>query len=129
MGFANEVSIHPARFLACISKTNATYPVALRAARLAVHAIPAEQLGLAKLFGGTSEDDVDKFSRCSWEPAADGTPILSDCPAWLLGRVGERIDLGDHVGHLLEIEQSHKGPDGPILTVADLADITPGHAP
>lgn len=130
MGFANEVSIHPARFLVCISKTNATYPVALEAERLAVHAIPREQLGLAKLFGGETGDDVDKFTRCSWQPAAgDATPLLSDCPTWLLGTIRDRVDFGDHVGHVLEPGESHDGPEAEYLTVRDLADLVPGHTP
>jgi len=37
VGFATEVSIHPARFLACISRQNATFPVAMRA-RVSVEA-------------------------------------------------------------------------------------------
>jgi flavin reductase (DIM6/NTAB) family NADH-FMN oxidoreductase RutF len=127
VGFATQVSIDPERFLVCISRANATYPVAMKAERLAVHAVTEGERGLAELFGGETGDEVDKFTRCSWEPAADGTPILSGPPTWFLGRVLERVDLGDHVGCVLEPERGRA--DGPIeqLTERDLGEIEPGH--
>jgi flavin reductase (DIM6/NTAB) family NADH-FMN oxidoreductase RutF len=127
VGFATQVSIDPERFLVCISRANATYPVAMEAERLAVHAVTEAERGLAELFGGETGDEVDKFARCSWEPAVDGTPILSGPPTWFLGRVLERVDLGDHVGCVLEPERGRG--DGPItqLTERDLAEIEPGH--
>jgi flavin reductase (DIM6/NTAB) family NADH-FMN oxidoreductase RutF len=127
VGFATQVSMDPERFMACISRANATFPVAMAAARLAVHAVTERERGLAELFGGETGDEVDKFARCRWTPAEDGTPLLSDSPAWFLGRVVDRIDLGDHVGCVLEPECSRA--DGPVvqLTERDLAEIEPGH--
>jgi flavin reductase (DIM6/NTAB) family NADH-FMN oxidoreductase RutF len=127
VGFATEVSIHPARFLACISRLNATFAVANAAERLAVHAVTAAQRELAELFGGETGDDVDKFSLCEWTAAADGSPILTACPTWFLGRIVERIDLGDHVGFVLHPESWHDGGAIAQLTVRDLGEIVPGH--
>src|SRR5204863_10094126 len=104
VGFATQVSIDPERFLVCISRANATFPVAMAAKRLGVHGVTEGERGLAELFGGETGDEVDKFARCRVTPADDGTPILSDSPAWFLGRVVDRIDLGDHVGCVLEPE-------------------------
>jgi flavin reductase (DIM6/NTAB) family NADH-FMN oxidoreductase RutF len=127
IGFATQVSLDPERFMACISRANATFPVAMAAARLAVHGVTERERGLAELFGGETGDEVDKFARCRWTPAEDGTPLLSESPAWFLGRVVDRVDLGDHVGCVLEPERSHAA--GPIvqLTERDLAEIEPGH--
>jgi flavin reductase (DIM6/NTAB) family NADH-FMN oxidoreductase RutF len=127
VGFATEVSIDPARFLACISRANATFPVAMEASRLAVHAVTEAQRGIARLFGGETGDDVDKFSLCEWAPAADGTPILTACPTWFLGRVVERLDLGDHVGCVLHPERWQYAGAIAQLSVRDLADVVPGH--
>ena len=127
VGFATQVSIDPERFLVCISRVNATYPVAMAAARLGVHAVTERERGLAELFGGETGDEIDKFTRSRWTPADDGTPILSDCPTWFLGRVVDRVDLGDHVGCVLAPERWHGG--GPIaqLSERDLAEVEPGH--
>jgi flavin reductase (DIM6/NTAB) family NADH-FMN oxidoreductase RutF len=127
VGYASEVSIDPPRFMACISRANATFPVAMRAERLAVHAVTGAQRGLAELFGGETGDDIDKFTRCEWTPAGDGTPILAECPTWFLGRVVDRLDLGDHVGCVVAPERWQDG--GPIeqLTTPDLSQVEPGH--
>lgn len=127
VGFASEVSLDPPRFMACISRANATFPVAMRAGRLAVHAVTEAQRDLAELFGGETGDDVDKFALCEWAAEADGTPILAGCPTWFVGSVVDRVDLGDHVGCVLAPERWRDG--GPIeqLTAPDLARLEPGH--
>jgi flavin reductase (DIM6/NTAB) family NADH-FMN oxidoreductase RutF len=127
VGFATEVSIDPARFLVCISRENATFAVAMQASRLAVHAITEGERGIAQLFGGETGDDVDKFSLCDWIAAADGTPILTACPTWFIGRIVQRVDLGDHVGCALHPERWQDGGEIAQLTVRDLGDIAPGH--
>jgi flavin reductase (DIM6/NTAB) family NADH-FMN oxidoreductase RutF len=127
VGFATEVSIDPARFLVCISRANATFAVAMQARRLAVHAVTEGERGIAQLFGGETGDDVDKFSLCDWAAAADGTPILTACPTWFIGRIVQRIDLGDHVGCVLHPERWQDGGEIAQLTVRDLGDIAPGH--
>lgn len=68
VGFAAQVSIHPGRFLACISVKNHTHGLAMMAETLAVHIVPAAERGLAELFGGRTGDDIDKFARCACTP-------------------------------------------------------------
>jgi flavin reductase (DIM6/NTAB) family NADH-FMN oxidoreductase RutF len=101
VGFTTQCSIDPARFLVCLSKANYTYRVAQRASVLAVHLLARDDEALAELFGSETGDEVDKFARCAWSPGPEGTPVLDDAVAWFAGRVVERIDLGDHVGHVL----------------------------
>jgi flavin reductase (DIM6/NTAB) family NADH-FMN oxidoreductase RutF len=127
VGFATEVSIDPARFLVCISRENATFPVAMQASRLAVHAVTDAERPLAELFGGETGDEIDKFSRCEWIAAADGTPILTGCPTWFVGAIVQRVDLGDHVVCVLHPERWHDGGAIDQLTVRDLAGVEPGH--
>src|SRR5947209_7661024 len=67
-GFATQISIDPPRFLVGLSDKNHTYRVALDAARLAVHLLDADSMGLARLFGEQTGDDVDKFTLCAWRP-------------------------------------------------------------
>src|SRR4051794_15391426 len=77
IGFGSQVSIDPARFLACLSDKNRTYRVAAAGAEhLAVHLVPAGRRDLAELFGGETGDDVDKFERCAWHEGPRGVPLL-----------------------------------------------------
>jgi flavin reductase (DIM6/NTAB) family NADH-FMN oxidoreductase RutF len=130
VGFQTQCSIAPRRWLACISKVNHTYRIALGARRLAVHLLRADQHDLARLFGGETGDALapaTKFDRCAWHPDADGTPLLDGCD-WIAGAVLERVDLGDHVGHLLAVDAA--GNDHPAahpLGFLSARDIRPGH--
>jgi flavin reductase (DIM6/NTAB) family NADH-FMN oxidoreductase RutF len=128
IGFATQCSIHPPRFLACISKQNHTLLLAHRAAVLAVHIIEEEDKNIAELFGGETGDEVDKFARVSWH-WAHGVPILDACQRWFAGSVLEQIDFGDHVGFLLEPIDAEQNASSEQLTFQRARDIEPGHKP
>ena len=128
VGFATQCSIHPPRFLACLSKKNHTLPVARRAKTLAVHVVDKKNKDIAELFGGETGDEVDKFARVLWH-FADGVPILDACERWFAGSILEQIDFGDHVGFLLEPIDSMKSATSEQLTFQKARDIEPGHAP
>jgi flavin reductase (DIM6/NTAB) family NADH-FMN oxidoreductase RutF len=129
MGFATQSSFDPPRFLACLSRVNRTFRLAQEADALAVHAVPSDRLDLAELFGGETGDDVDKFSRCEWRAGPRGLPIIEGCPSWFAGEVLERIDLGDHVGFLLDPFDGAHDPAREILFLQRVKYIDPGHPP
>jgi flavin reductase (DIM6/NTAB) family NADH-FMN oxidoreductase RutF len=126
VGFTTQCSIHPPRFLACISVKNRTFRVAQTAPAIAVHLVPHDADDLVDLFGGETGDDVDKFERADWHEGPEGLPILDRCGSWFVGRVLDRLDLGDHHGFLLEpIAAEHAGPEH--YSVKRAAGIEPGH--
>jgi flavin reductase (DIM6/NTAB) family NADH-FMN oxidoreductase RutF len=128
IGFATQCSIHPPRFLACLSRENRTFRVACDAEALAVHLLPRAQLELAELFGGQTGDEIDKFERCSWMPGPHGLPILDGCPTWFAGEICARHDLGDHVGFVLDPIAAHVGPAVEAVFFQSVRDvIEPGH--
>lgn len=129
VGFSSQVSIHPPRYLVGLSKRNHTYRVAEQGAtHLAVHLLAEDHVDVARLFGSETGDRVDKFSRCRWVDGPEGLPILSDAAAWFAGRILDRFDLGDHVGHVIE-PVAGAAPDqlGNLVTFADVKDLEPGH--
>ncbi|MET9378595.1 flavin reductase family protein [Streptomyces sp. NPDC002992] len=129
VGFASQCSIDPPRFMVWLSTANRTYRIARGASHLAVHTLRRDQKRTAELFGGRTGDDIDKFGRVAWQSGQGGAPVLSDCCAWLVGRVQDVVDGGDHVGFLLApVAQSR--PDAarpPLLRFSDVADLSPGH--
>jgi flavin reductase (DIM6/NTAB) family NADH-FMN oxidoreductase RutF len=102
VGFATQCSIHPPRFLACLSVKNHTFHVAKRAELLAVHLLHHDDKDTAELFGAATGDHVDKFERTPWHPGPGGVPILEAAKAWFAGPILEIVDLGDHHGFLLD---------------------------
>jgi flavin reductase (DIM6/NTAB) family NADH-FMN oxidoreductase RutF len=129
VGFGTQTSIHPERFLACISRKNHTLPVATAAELLAVHFLGDEpgERELAELFGGETGDEVDKFERVAWHEGPGGVPLLDEVPNRMVGRVLERLDLGDHVGFLLEPIEVEKGDGIHELGFQETKGIEPGH--
>ncbi|MDL4816502.1 flavin reductase family protein [Actinomadura opuntiae] len=129
VGFATQTSIDPFRFLVCLSRRNRTFRAAQEAKVLAVHVLgrDEEQRELATLFGAETGDEVDKFTRCSWRTGPEGVPLLTGAPRRLIGRVLERVDLGDHVGFLLDPVDVAIGADTAPLTFRSLPDMEPGH--
>lgn len=128
IGFATQCSFHPPRMLACLSRENRTYRLALRVDALAVHLVPRSQVALAELFGGETGDEVDKFERCDWHEGPRGLPILDGCGSWVAGGILARHDLGDHVGFLLEpFETRHRPGEGILYFHEVKTVIEPGH--
>lgn len=129
VGFHTQCSIDPARYVVGISKANHTYEVALRSDFLAVNLLGHDQIGLAELFGGhTLDEGTDKFDHCDWTEDETGIPLLAGIPAWIVGRITERLDVGDHVLHVLEPLRTGTSDDQRSpLRLVDTTTIEPGH--
>jgi flavin reductase (DIM6/NTAB) family NADH-FMN oxidoreductase RutF len=128
VGFATQSSIHPARYLVCISKQNHTFRAAMGAELLAVHVLGADDMALATVFGQETGDEVDKFAEVAWHPGPDGrTPVLDDVDRWFAGRVLERFDVGDHVAMLLDPVTVELRAHPPQLGYQRVKHFHPGH--
>ena len=129
VGFAAQCSIDPARFLVCISNKNHTYRVVAHATTVAVHFLGESDRELAELFGSETSDEVDKFTRCRWSEGPDQIPLLDECSrGWVVGRILERFDLGDHVGLVLEPTNAALGKEEtPQLGFQAVQHLEPGH--
>jgi flavin reductase (DIM6/NTAB) family NADH-FMN oxidoreductase RutF len=127
VGFATQVSIDPPRLLVCLSKENRTYRTAQAAEHLAVHFVPAERDDLAELFGGETGDETDKFARCEWREGPAGQALLKGCEDWVVGRVLERTDFGDHCGFVLHPVAAGHGETQQHLSLRRASQVDPGH--
>lgn len=128
VGFGSQVSINPPRFLVGLSDKNHTTEVAVNATHLTVHLVRTQDRRLAQLFGEHTGDEIDKFAQCRWSTGPHGMPVLTDAVAWFVGAIVDRIDFGDHIGHLLEpVHAELTGPTDALLTFADVREFEPGH--
>ena len=128
VGFATQMSIHPPRYLVGLSNKNRTHDVALHARRLVIHVLDVGSTALARLFGETTGDDVDKFALCSWRPGEDGVPVLDEAAAWFSGAVLDRLDGGDHTAFLIDVDAADvRGRPTRLLQLSDVGDFDPGH--
>lgn len=129
VGFATQASITPPIFLVGLSHPNHTLSVAHQATHLGVHLVARENIELCRLFGGQTNDAVNKFDFCAWHMGPKDTPILDAAEAWFVGAVVRRLDMGgDHVGYLLKPLARHRAenPRAPV-SFDDVKDLEPGH--
>jgi flavin reductase (DIM6/NTAB) family NADH-FMN oxidoreductase RutF len=131
VGFHSQCSISPARYALWISKANFTYRIALLAEHFVMHRLDTRHHALARLFGGTTADEVDKFVGVAHLPGPSNVPILTDCPdRVVLERVGMWDDGGDHVcfvGAPIAVDCGSAPVDA--LRVSDATDFSAGHDP
>jgi flavin reductase (DIM6/NTAB) family NADH-FMN oxidoreductase RutF len=102
VGFGSQCSLDPARFLVCVSRANHTAAVVATADVVVVHLLRSGDEPVARLFGEETGDEVDKFARCAWSEGPGGAPVI-DGLDWFVGRILDRLDVGDHVGLLLAV--------------------------
>ena len=129
VGFHTQCSIDPPRYAVALSKANHTYSVAVDSSVLGVNLLAASQVAVARLFGGeTADDGTDKFDLCDWVEGPGGVRLVSGSRAWLVGTVLHRIDVGDHVIHVLEpVEVGTTPVGGAPLRHRAARSIHPGH--
>ena len=127
VGFATQCSISPPRFAVYLSEKNRTYRVAREADALGVHFLSTEDGDLARLFGGETGDEVDKFAGIQWREGAAGTPLIERCRNRFVGRVLERRTAGDHVAFLLEPIEAERGAAVRPFPFHRAKRIDPGH--
>ena len=128
VGFWTQASIDQPRLLVGLSKRNHTFRIAQTASGLAVHFLGAEDVGLARLFGGETGDDVDKLARVRWSPGPHGAPVIDGVRGWVAGAVIARVDLGDHVGHLVDVSAGAAVSAAvDALTFQQVRGLEPGH--
>ena len=128
VGFHNQASIDPARWWIGISKKNHTFGVARRAAVLTVHFLSADDVALARKFGERTGDEVDKFADVAWHDGPGGSAILDACTNWVVFRVIDGHDGGDHFWFLGDPIAAEHGNDLRQLGFQAVKGLDPGHS-
>jgi flavin reductase (DIM6/NTAB) family NADH-FMN oxidoreductase RutF len=126
-GFVTQSSIHPVRFIVCVSKLNHTYGIAQNTEGLGLHLLGSDQRDVGSLFGEETGDMVDKFTRVQWADGVTGVPILARCAAWVEGRVIDHMSGGDHEAFLIDVVAGGAGTHPGRFMLSDASDFAPGH--
>lgn len=128
VGFHAQCSIEPNRYVVWLSKANHTLRVALHARHFAVHFLGQDDVELARLFGTTSGDLVNKFAQCDWLPGTGGVPLLGSCPNRFAGDKVALLDEGsDHVCLVLQPTEVSTGGELQPLRLSQVIHLDPGH--
>jgi flavin reductase (DIM6/NTAB) family NADH-FMN oxidoreductase RutF len=127
ISFATQTSTQPPSFTVMLPRSSDTCEVARQSGHLAVHVLAQRQVGLAELFGRDTDDESNKFQRCSWRAGPHGVPILDEAIAWFVGRTAHWLDIGDQVAYIVEpVAGWAPECDEEVLYLSDLDDLGPG---
>jgi flavin reductase (DIM6/NTAB) family NADH-FMN oxidoreductase RutF len=113
----SSVSVHPPRVLICLGNDTDSKPLIERAGAFAVHILGREHAGLGPRFAKLLADADDPFTGIEYRSESTGSPILSECLAWLDCRVESTLTVGDHTILVGAVEAAGRGAvDGePVL--------------
>ncbi|QCI67634.1 flavin reductase family protein [Phreatobacter stygius] len=96
-----SVSLDPPLVLVCIGKRSSNIGSFQEAGSFAVNILGREQTGVATLFASRG---ADRFAGVDCRQAATGAPILDDCLSWFDCLLHQRVDAGDHLILIGEVQ-------------------------
>ena len=96
-----SVSLEPPLVLFCAARSSRTYPHIERASAFAVNILARGQEHVSTVF---ARKDVNRFAQVETRTDATGAPILTEAMAYLDCWISDRIERGDHVIVLGEVE-------------------------
>ena len=96
----------PFLVMASIWKKNFSHDLIKESGIFAINILRRDQVNVARHFGKQSGRDVEKFAQVAYRKAKTGSPILSDCLAYLDCWVVSATDSGDHTIYVGEVQEA-----------------------
>ncbi|HYL67850.1 MAG TPA: flavin reductase family protein [Candidatus Limnocylindria bacterium] len=119
-----SVSLDPPLVLWCLSRQASDFAALNAAPRFAVNVLSARQHHLSRQFATTL---ANKFTDVELEHGPVGTPLLKGATAHFICRVAWRLDGGDHVIILGEVEEYRWNAGEPLVFHAGRYHVTTRH--
>ncbi len=107
----SSVSLDPPLLLVCVGKGAASFEAFNSTDSFAVNLLDAGQTELSNLFASKA---ADKFASVSHDRIHTGAPVLTECMTWFDCTVYNRIDAGDHIILLGEVQAFGTSPSAPL---------------
>lgn len=108
-----SVSVTPTTVLFSLMRSSRSAVAVLGAEQLSVNLVNADHAGLARAF---ASHGADRFTpEQNWDYLPDGTPVLADAAASLIGHVSHTVELGEAVVVIAEITEVRLGDPGEAL--------------
>jgi len=113
----SAVSAKPPHVLVCLGNDTDSKPLVERAGHFAVHILGREHAELGPRFAKLSPGAADPFADLAYRTEITGSPILTDCLAWLDCKVDVALAIGDHTVFVGAVQAAgHGAADGePVL--------------
>lgn len=105
-----SLSLQPPTIVVCIGRKSRSHDLFVKAKAFAVNILAADQVSVAKQFGGPS---ADKFAGLSWKPGVLGAPLIDGCAAAFEAETVQCLRSSTHsvfIGHVESAADSERSP-------------------
>ncbi len=106
-----SVSLDPPLLLVCIGRHAASFGAFSHGHAFAVNFLHEAQRELSMLFASKSPD---KFKTTRYDRVHTGAPVLTDCLTWFDCIVHQRVDAGDHMILIGQVQAFGTSPAAPL---------------
>lgn len=109
-----SLSLDPALMLACIDVKANTHPVLVNTGAFVINILrdDHENRRVARIFAGKGDE---KFAGLGYRLGVTGSPILTNCLAWLECKLLRSYEGGDHTIFIGEVVDGGAVPGQPLL--------------
>jgi flavin reductase ActVB len=107
-----SVSLDPPLVLTCLARSAQCFPAFAAADRWNIHVLPHRHADLAMRFATRG---ADKFDGAGFIPDAHGLPVLADVSVALRCAAHSKIDGGDHLVLMGQVEEVAIGDEMPFV--------------
>ena len=92
-----SLSLDPPLIAIAPSKASTSWPrISSSGDLLCEHVMAEDQEALCRDFAISGRERSDKFSGVGWRPGEDGVPVLDGALAWVVCRIAQSHEAGDH---------------------------------
>ena len=109
----SSVSLNPPLVQVCVDRTASMFDALLEAERFGVNVLAAEQEALSRRFAAV--ESSHRFEGIGYARGENGVVLLDDALAHLECRMASRVEAGDHMIFLGEVERATARDARPLL--------------
>ncbi|HOO56147.1 MAG TPA: flavin reductase family protein [bacterium] len=121
----SQVSIDPPRVMVAVHRDRFTHGLVKEAGIFSLSVLRKDQAHLMGKFKGSKEVTDNAINGVEIEYAGGGVPVLKESAGYVVCRLSQMVDAGDHTIFIGDVEESVAG-EGPALNVEDLGGHTYG---
>lgn len=106
-----SVSLDPPLLLVCVGKSASSYQAFSQAKSFAVNILHEDQVDVSNKFASKA---ADKFDTVRHDKVHTGAPILTDSLTWFDCSTHQRVEAGDHVVLIGQVQAFGTSPKSPL---------------
>ncbi|WP_166830322.1 flavin reductase family protein [Thalassoroseus pseudoceratinae] len=107
--WVQQASFNPPAVTMAVNKSRYLNDWLTKSPHVVLNLVGASQTSYLKHFGKGFEPDQPAFEGIDTADTAHNVPALAGALGYLVGKVSNKIESGDHVVYLVEIESAHAG--------------------